>query len=114
MHDVADGGVGVALAEMAVRSGVGVTSAGSPATATCSARRRRGSSSAWPPVEVDNVRRLAGEAGIAVGQLGVAGGDRLVIDGLLDVGVADAIEASRTALPRLLGIEGASAGAAAS
>jgi hypothetical protein len=44
----------------------------------------------------------------------VAGGDRIVVDGAVDLDVADAIEAWRTALPRALGIEGASAGAAAS
>ena len=64
--------------------------------------------------EVDRVLQMAAEAGIPVSEIGGAGGDRIVIDGIVDLDVADAVEASRTALPRALGIEGASAGAAAS
>jgi len=35
--------------------------------------------------------------------LGQAGGDRLVVDGLVDVALADAVDAWRDALPRALG-----------
>ena len=38
--------------------------------------------------------------------LGQAGGDRLVVEGLLDVPVADAVAAWRDALPRALGMAG--------
>ena len=46
--------------------------------------------------------------------LGEAGGDRLVVDGIVDVDVAEATEAWRTALPRALGlgVAGGRAGAA--
>jgi phosphoribosylformylglycinamidine synthase len=113
IHDVSDGGIGVAVTEMAVRSGVGVTIGGISSHGGLFGEAPSRVIVCVAAGEVDNVRRLAREAGIAIGQLGVAGGDRIVIDGIVDVDVADAIEASRTALPRLLGIEGASAGAAA-
>jgi hypothetical protein len=51
----------------------------------------------------------AEEAGVTVSSLGMAGGDRLVVGGLLDVDLAEATEAWRTALPRALGVEAAPA-----
>jgi len=53
----------------------------------------------------------AEEAGVPVTSLGVAGGDRLAVGGLLDVDLAEATEAWRSALPRALGVEAAAAGA---
>jgi hypothetical protein len=45
------------------------------------------------------VERRCGDAGVPVIRLGTAGGDRLVVDGLLDVAVADVVAAERDALP---------------
>jgi phosphoribosylformylglycinamidine synthase II len=103
VHDAADG-VGVALAEMAVRSGLGFR-----VTAD-------GTDHAWLFAEsasrvvvcvtnggAEDVMRAAQAAGVAVARLGVAGGDRLVVDGLLDVPVADAVAAWRGRLPDALG-----------
>ncbi|MDQ1416954.1 MAG: hypothetical protein QOF81_2567, partial [Acidimicrobiaceae bacterium] len=36
---------------------------------------------------------------------GLAGGDRLVVEGLVDLDLADAVASWRTALPRALGVE---------
>jgi phosphoribosylformylglycinamidine synthase len=101
IHDAADGGVGLALAEMAARSGVGfeVTPpagsghgwlfAESPSrVVVCVARNR-----------VDDVHRAAARAGVAVEQIGAAGGGRLLVNGLLDVSLADASATYRDVLP---------------
>jgi phosphoribosylformylglycinamidine synthase len=100
IHDVSGGGLGVALAELAVRSGVGLSVSGvadhhelfteTPSrVVVCTTRR------------ADLVAR-ANEAGIGFRVLGSTGGDRVVIDGLVDVSVADAVAAWRDKLPALL------------
>jgi hypothetical protein len=43
-------------------------------------------------------------------RLGAAGGDRLVVDGLVEVALADAVSAWRLALPSALDVAPASAG----
>ena len=90
VHDVADGGLGVALAEMAVRSGVGfeVKGVAGPAELFSEAPSRvvvvvEGST--------DAVETRAADAGVAVTVLGRSGGTRLVVDGLVDVDLADAV-----------------------
>jgi phosphoribosylformylglycinamidine synthase subunit PurL len=107
VHDVSDGGIGVALAEMAVPSGVGFTV---PAgrLAGHSALFGEGPSRVLlsvAPDRVGAVESLAASAGVPVSTLGSAGGERLIVDGLLDVELDVAIEAWRTALPRALGVE---------
>jgi phosphoribosylformylglycinamidine synthase len=100
IHDVSGGGLGVALAELAVRSGVGVQVAGvgdhhelfteTPSrVVVCTTRR-------------NEVISRAAEAGVGFRVLGVAGGDRLVIDGLVDCSVEEAATAWRGRLPSLL------------
>ena len=97
IHDVSGGGLGVALAEMAVRSGVGLQVSGIAGHAelfgeapsvvvACTARP-------------DEVAALAGAAGIEARVLGRAGGDRIVVEGLVDVTVAEATAAWRDRLP---------------
>jgi hypothetical protein len=54
---------------------------------------------------VTEVTAAAAAAGVPVSTLGAAGGDRLVIGGLVDLDLAEAIEAWRRALPRALGVE---------
>ena len=43
-------------------------------------------------------------AGLAVGDLGEAGGDRLEVEGLVDLALADVLEAWRSALPTAVGV----------
>ena len=103
IHDVSDGGLGVALAEMAVRSGVGFRVAGVDG--------HTGLFSESPSRVVvcavgsgpEEVLRRARAAGIPASALGPAGGDRLVVDGLLDVGLAEATAAWHDAIPDALG-----------
>jgi phosphoribosylformylglycinamidine synthase len=99
VHDVADGGVALALAEMAVRSGVGfrVRAADpfveSPSRVVVSVA----------PDRLQDVHQRHVDAGVAGTFLGEAGGDRLVIDGVLDLAVDEAANAWRDRLPGALG-----------
>jgi phosphoribosylformylglycinamidine synthase len=102
VHDVADGGLGLTLAEMAVRSGVGfrVDIEGGHAGLFSEAPSRV--VACVRPEDLDEVRRRADEAGVAGVAIGVAGGDRLVVTGLVDVGLSEAVAAWTGALPGLL------------
>ena len=103
VHDAADG-LGVALAEMAVRSGKGFRVS------------TNGADHAWLFAESasrvvvcaangqgDEVLRAAQAAGVPAARIGVAGGDRLVVEGLLDVALDQAVAAWRGRLPDALG-----------
>ena len=107
LHDVSDGGIGVALAEMAVHSAVGFrVPAGR--LAGHSALFGEGPSRVLlsvAPDRVATVESLAASAGVPMSTLGGAGGERLIVDGLLDLELDVAVEAWRTALPRALGVE---------
>ena len=103
VHDVSDGGVALALAEAAVRAGVGFVvdsvdghgalfSEGASRVLLCVA-----------PDLVAEVDGRAAEAGVELRRIGEAGGDRMVVDGLVDVSVADAVAAWRDRIPAALG-----------
>ncbi len=101
VHDVSGGGLALALAEGAVHSGVGCTVGGvDGAGALFSESPSRVVLGTEHP---DDVLALAKDAGISARLLGSAGGDRVVVDGLLDLAVIDAAEAWRAALPGALG-----------
>jgi phosphoribosylformylglycinamidine synthase II len=98
VHDVSDGGLLVALAEMAVASGVGfdVDLGGGAAELF-----GEGPSRVLLCAEegaVAEVRRLAGDAGARLRPLGRAGGVRLVVPGVLDIPLEVAVEAWKSAL----------------
>jgi phosphoribosylformylglycinamidine synthase len=103
IHDASDG-MGVALAEMAVRSGVGFEIS------------FKGADHAWLFAEsasrvvmctrngnADEVVRAAQASGVPAARIGKAGGDRLVVAGLLDVALSDAVAAWKGLLPGALG-----------
>jgi phosphoribosylformylglycinamidine synthase len=110
VHDTADGGLAVALAEMVAASGVGAT-----------VRAPDGADHRWlfgespsrfvlsvDPAAVGELHRRHTAAGVPAGIVGEAGGDRLAIAGLaggadVDLPVADVTTAWRGALPSLLG-----------
>ncbi len=104
VHDVADGGLAVALAEMAVASSLGFRVAGlaGPEELWTEAPSRAVVCTAAPAV----VTARAAAAGVPVRALGSVGGDRLVVDGLLDVGLASAVAAYRGAIPSAVGARG--------
>jgi phosphoribosylformylglycinamidine synthase len=101
VHDVSGGGLALALAECAVRSGVGcvVTGVRSYADLFSESPSRVVLCTDRP----DEVTARADAAGVAAGVIGTAGGDRVVVEGLLDLPVDKATEAWRTALPKALG-----------
>jgi phosphoribosylformylglycinamidine synthase len=99
VHDVSEGGLGLALAEMAVRCGVGIRVADidlfteSPSRVILSI----------DPDKVRDVHRRHMDAGVDAVRLGEAGGDRLIVDGQVDIALADAVAAWRDRIPDALG-----------
>lgn len=105
IHDVSEGGLGVALAEMSLKTGVGcrvldveghaeLFSEASSRVVVCTKR----------PEELAERARAAG---VPYGVLGSAGGDRLVVEGLVDLSVAQLEETFRDRLPEAMAIPGA-------
>ena len=103
VHDVSVGGVGVALAEMAVRSGVGFSVARIADHGALFSEAPSRVVVAVAPEVLANVVAMAEHVGVPVVRLGLAGGDRLVVKGLADVGLAEATAAWRDRLPDALG-----------
>lgn len=100
IHDVSGGGLGVALAELAVRSGIGLRVSG-----VADHRELFGETPSRVIVCTTESQQLlsrAADAGVGFQVLGTAGGDRIVIDDLVDVGLQQATDAWRNRLPELL------------
>ena len=102
-HDVAEGGVGVTLAELAVASGVGFSVARLHDLVDLFGESAGRVVVCVAPDDLAEVERRAGDAGVPVTRLGLATGDRLVVKGLVDVALADAVTAWRGRLPGALG-----------
>jgi phosphoribosylformylglycinamidine synthase len=103
VHDAADG-LGVALAEMAVRSGVGVeVSVVGADHAWLFAESASRVVACVPAHQVAQVQAAARQAGVDVEEIGVAMGTRLAVGGLVDVSLGDAVAAWRGRLPSALG-----------
>jgi phosphoribosylformylglycinamidine synthase len=101
-HDASVGGIGVALARMAIASGIGsaiaIPDGGSPTAALFGERVGRCIVSVRAS-EVDRLRSRLRQAGVDGVAIGGAGGDRLEIgcgSSLLDVSVEDLASAWRT------------------
>jgi phosphoribosylformylglycinamidine (FGAM) synthase-like enzyme len=102
IHDVSEGGLGVALAEMAVRSQVGFRVAGIESHAALFSESPSRVVVCAEPEPAQAVYRRAVAAGIPASFLGGSGDDRLVVQGLVDVGLAEATAAWRDAIPKAL------------
>ncbi|QXC59945.1 phosphoribosylformylglycinamidine synthase subunit PurL [Aquihabitans sp. G128] len=107
VHDASSGGLGVALAELSVRSGVGVDVTGLPGTAHLFAEAPSRVVVAVAADHVDAVLAAAAGAQVPAVALGTAGGDRFALSGpdgtLVEVGVADLTATWRDRLPDALG-----------
>jgi phosphoribosylformylglycinamidine synthase len=105
-HDCSDGGVAVALAECAVLGGHGfaVTLPGDlpPHVLLFGESASRALVSVSPAKE-GSLRGLAATRGVPFARLGETGGPRAVIDGMVDVPVAELAKVWEGAIPRLLG-----------
>jgi phosphoribosylformylglycinamidine synthase len=103
IHDVSDGGLAVALAEMAINGGVGAVVELEPEAGCTPAELWFSEPASVFVCSVDPARvgeLMARCEGARL--LGTAGGDRLVATGAFDVALADAADVWRNALPRLM------------
>ena len=102
VHDTADG-IGVTLAEMAVRSRIGfkVEQAGASHAWLFAESPSRVVVCVDPTQEADLIE-AARSAGVPATRVGVAGGPRLIVDGLVDVSLDEAVEAWQGRLPAAL------------
>ena len=103
VHDIGNGGLGVALAEMAVRSGVGVTVARIPDHHHLFAESVGRAVVCVAADDLAEVERRAADAGVTATRLGVAGGDRIKVKDLLDIPLDVAVTTWRDRLPEALG-----------
>ncbi len=114
IHDCSDGGLAIALAEMAFGGGCGFTC--DPGAAPTGAGEEQMSAAelcfsestsrvvlSVDPGAVAQVLERAAAAGVPAAAIGEAGGDRLVAGGAFDVALADAEHAWRDAIPSALG-----------
>jgi phosphoribosylformylglycinamidine (FGAM) synthase-like enzyme len=105
VHDVSDGGLAVALAEMAVAGGCGfrvaLHSELVPALAWFSESASR-VVAALDPAAADDLVERARAANVPAQRLGTATGDQLDADGAFSVGLAAATTAWRDAIPAAL------------
>ncbi len=106
VHDVSDGGLAVALAEMAIAGGVGfrveLNFDGCTPAEACFAEPASVVVCSVDPAQTAAVCGAAAAAGVAARVLGVATGERLIATGAFDVALADATHAWRDALPALM------------
>jgi phosphoribosylformylglycinamidine synthase len=102
VHDVADGGVALALSEMAVRSGVGFRVKGVSGLLNLFGEHPSRALVCVSAAAHEDVLRRADTAGVAVAHLGVVGGDRLVIDDAIDLALDQVTAAWRDRLPAAL------------
>jgi phosphoribosylformylglycinamidine synthase len=110
VHDVSDGGLAVALCEMAFAGGVGFrvqeTPAGCTPAEACFAESASRVVLGVAPEQAAAVLGRAGVAGVPARVIGTAGGDRLVWPGAFDVTLAEAEALWRRALPDALSAGG--------
>jgi phosphoribosylformylglycinamidine synthase len=111
VHDCSEGGLAVAVAEMAITGGCGAelelapelqSSCGAPAIAWFSESASR-VVVGLDPSRGDAVLERARDADVPAARIGSAGGDRLVAAGAFAVLLADATTAWRDAIPQLMG-----------
>ncbi|MGY1856364.1 phosphoribosylformylglycinamidine synthase subunit PurL [Modestobacter sp. SYSU DS0290] len=108
-HDLADGGLAQALTESSLRYGTGarLTLTGDPTAALFSESVARVVVTTADPAAV---RAAAEAAGVPVTELGTTGGDALVLEGLLELPLAELREAWTGTLPALFGSPEAAVG----
>jgi phosphoribosylformylglycinamidine synthase len=108
VHDCSLGGLAVAIAEMAIAGSCGVVLDGpgadlsAPVIAWFSESASRVVVAVAPDV-VEVVVAMAESAGVPASGVGVAGGDRIFASGAFDVALADATDAWRHGMERMLG-----------
>ena len=102
-HDVSGGGLGLAVAEMAVASGVGATIARIADHVDLFSESAGRAVLCVSPDRVRAVLDVLEAHGVAHSRIGEAGGDRIVVKDLLDLGLAQAADVWRNRLPDAIG-----------
>jgi phosphoribosylformylglycinamidine synthase II len=102
VHDVSDGGLGVALAEMAFAGGVGFRVQGVEDHAALFSEAPSRAVVCVLPDRAGEVLSRAADAGLGATLLGGSGGDRLVVDGLVDLDLSEAKRRWSADLPEVL------------
>ncbi|HET7236694.1 MAG TPA: phosphoribosylformylglycinamidine synthase subunit PurL [Actinomycetota bacterium] len=104
-HDCSDGGLAVALAECAIAGdtgfAIGLPGDLPPHIALFSESASRVVVSVDPGRGAE-LEDLAGTLGVPLARLGESGGPRIVVDGVLELAVAEAAAVYREAIPKLL------------
>jgi phosphoribosylformylglycinamidine synthase len=103
VHDVAEGGLAAALAEMAVAAGVGCSVARIHDLADLFGESTGRVVVAVAPDDMGAVEEQAAAAGVEVTRLGLATGERITVKGLLDLPLDEVAAAWRDRLPAALG-----------
>jgi phosphoribosylformylglycinamidine synthase len=103
LHDVADGGLALAVAELAAMSGVGVVAGQRLDHLQLVGESPDRVVVCVDPGRVEQVAARAAAEGVEVRVLGRAGGARLVLGPLVDLAVTDVVEAWRGRLPGAFG-----------
>ena len=109
IHDCSDGGLAVALAEMAIAGAVGfvvVVPNEVSTLAACFAESASRAVCSVSAAQLDALVARAQAAGVPVHVLGAATGDRLVTEGAFDVSLTAAARAWRDTLPKRMGAVG--------
>ncbi len=105
-HDLSEGGLAVTLVEAVLAAGVGARidlPAGLDPLATLLGESPSRALLAVEPALAGEVQALAARAGVPAGRLGATGGDRLVVEGVLDLGLDVLRERYEGAIHRALG-----------
>jgi phosphoribosylformylglycinamidine synthase len=105
-HDCSEGGLAVALAECAIAGGtgfaVGLPGDLPPHVALFSESASRVVASV-DPERAAELEDMAGTLGVPLARVGETGGPRILVDGVLELALAEATAAYEEAIPRLLG-----------
>jgi phosphoribosylformylglycinamidine synthase II len=102
-HDVSGGGLGVALAEMAVASGVGVNAARIADHVDLFSESAGRAVLCVAPDQVRAVLDVLEAHGVPHARIGAAGGDRFVVKDLVDLPLATLRDAWRDRIPSAIG-----------
>lgn len=102
-HDIADGGVGLALAEMAAAGATGATAARISDHVELFSETPGRVLLCVDPEGLAEIEAGIRQAGVECARIGVAGGDSLSVKGLLDVPLADLTARWERTLPEALG-----------
>jgi phosphoribosylformylglycinamidine synthase len=102
VHDVSDGGLAAALGELVARSGVGLRVEGVAGAEELFSEWPGRVVACVPAATVDAVLARCIAAGVAVSEIGVAGGERFSVAGLVDLAVDEVVRTYREALPNAM------------